>query len=99
MDFQTVAEKGIQWLRATVGARKGEIAAIWISPSCKEWSRAQTMNPKLKAALEVRREKEKATLAAVLRMVQDLQKEDPSVQLVVENTDQGRRVLPCHTGG
>jgi hypothetical protein len=89
MGFQTVAEKGIQWLRATVGARKGEIAAIWVSPSCKEWSRAQTMNPTLKAALEVRREKERETLEAVLKMVQELQEEDPSVQLAVENTDGG----------
>ena len=93
--FQTLKQtkdSTIKWIRRKAGIRKGEVWAIWASPSCKPWSIANHLNdnkPGAKRKREEAMEEERfGGLQAVLTLLVEAWEEDSTIQFVLENPGQ-----------
>ena len=93
MSFQKAAThpKGAAIAAAALGgAKKGELGAIWASPSCVEFSVAQSLNKRRGvgagpyAGVKISTEEMKG-IRAVLEAIKKAREEDPTIQYCVEN--------------
>ena len=86
--FEDLAALPTRWLQDKGRVKKGELAAIWASPSCKEFSTLQGLNPAPTPSL-TKQNPGVAGVLAVIKIIKNMREQDRSIQFAIENSAWG----------